>query len=86
MPAINNFRQNSVETQSPAVSHFAITPSADELAVVPRAVYVGGGGNLNVTMDGVTVLYAVQSGAVLPIRPSHILAASTTATGIVGWT
>jgi hypothetical protein len=83
--AVDQFRPNNVETQAPATSHFAITPGTAELAVVPRAIYVGGGGNLNVIMGGATILYAVQAGAVLPIRPTHILATSTTATGIVGW-
>lgn len=83
--AVDQFRKNSVESQAPADGHFTITPGTAELAVKPRSIYIGGGGNLNVIMDGVTILYAVQSGAILPIRPTHILATSTTATGIVGW-
>lgn len=83
--SIDNFRQNSLEVQAPATSHFAITPGASALAKIPRTIYVGNGGNLEVTMDGVTIVYAVQSGAILPMRPTHILASNTTATGIVGW-
>jgi hypothetical protein len=82
---VDQFRKNSVESQAPADGHFTITPGTTALAVVPRSVYVGGGGDLEVTMDGVTIVYAVQSGAILPIRPTHVLSANTTATGIVGW-
>ena len=81
----DNFRANTLEIMAPAQSHFAITPGTSELAVKPRAVYVGGAGNLEVVMGGVTIVYAVQAGAILTIRPTHILAANTTATGIVGW-
>ena len=69
---------------SPASSALAITPGASALAQVTRAVYIGGAGNLVVTMKGNAeyVTFAVTAGQIVPIRATHILAAST-ATGIV---
>lgn len=77
---------------SPARTAFAITKS-DETnyltgngLVVPKAIYVGGGGDLVVQMvgDAGTVTFtSVAGGSVLPIRVQRVLAA-TTATSIVG--
>lgn len=51
----------------------------------PRAVYVGGAGNVNVQFgNAVSVLFSnVPAGAVLPIRPHKVMSTSTTATSIV---
>ena len=67
-----------------ANSFFPITPGAGALATVPTAIYVAGAGNLVVRgADGNDATFAVQAGAIVPIRPRYVLGA-TTATGIVG--
>lgn len=79
--------RNAYTTEAPAVSGFAVTPHAtDPLTTTPRAVYVGGAGNLVVRLmnDSADItLSAVPAGTLLPIRPSHIRSTST-ATLIVG--
>lgn len=81
----DNFRANTLEIMAPAGAHFAIIPGASPLAIKPRAVYVGGGGDLELTMDGVTLVYTnVPAGSVLAVRPTHVLAGNTTAAGIIG--
>ena len=79
----DNFRTDDVV--SPARKFAPITPADTALAVIPKALYIGGAGNLVVyEADGTTaVTFVVQSGAVLPVRVSQVRAA-TTATGIIG--
>ena len=71
---------------NPASSAIAITPGASRLQyqgqdVLTRALVIGGPGNITITMGGVSIQYAVVAGQVLPVRASHVTAA--TATGIV---
>lgn len=78
---------NSTGTASndagPADRFVAITPADTALAVVPKALYVGGAGNLVVKgSDGVQATLAVAANSYHPIRPRNIMAA-TTATSIV---
>jgi hypothetical protein len=64
----------------------AVTPhDSTNLSVVPRAIYVGGTGNLQaVQHDGTVVEFtAVQAGTLLPIRPIRINSTLTTASAIV---
>lgn len=63
----------------------AVTPSdATPLAAVTRGVYIGGAGNLAVTIGGANIVFtAPPVGTILPIRCTHIRATSTTATLIV---
>jgi len=70
--------------ESPAQSAAAVTPGASPLGNTSRALYIGGAGDLVVTMaDGGDVTFAgVPAGFILPIRVTHVLA-STTATNIV---
>ena len=71
---------------SPANDATAVTASDTvPLVYVSRALYVGGAGNLSVTMQGggnVTFV-AVPAGTVLPIRVTHVRSTSTTATSII---
>jgi hypothetical protein len=71
---------------SPANDAAAVTPSdTAPLVYVSRALYVGGAGNLVVTMQGGgnVTFTGVPAGTVLPIRVTHVLSTSTTATSIV---
>jgi hypothetical protein len=73
---------------SPASKAFAITPAnGSDLSVVPRAIYVGTGGDLVVKLRGDSAsvtLKNVPSGAVLPVRAIRVYSTSTTATDLVG--
>jgi len=63
-----------------------VTPNdSTDLTYVSRAVYVGTGGNMKVTMqDSGTVLFTgVPTGTTLPIRVSRIWSTSTTASTII---
>lgn len=65
----------------------SITPSdSDDLDVVPRAIYVGGSGDVKVDMlDGSTVTFkSLQAGEVHWIRPRRVYSTDTTATDIIG--
>jgi hypothetical protein len=71
---------------SPADNATAVTPSdSTDLAYTSRALYIGGAGNLVVTMagGGDVTFSAVPAGSILPIRVSRVKATSTTATSIV---
>lgn len=71
---------------SPADNATAVTPSdSTDLAFNSRALYVGGAGNLVVTMagGGDVTFTAVPAGSILPIRVNRVKATSTTATSIV---
>lgn len=72
-----------------AVSAFAIVPSDVTVFAAgaqPRAIYVGGTGNVAVRMvDGTLPIFsAVPVGAILPINVDKVLATGTTATLMVG--
>ena len=71
---------------SPADNATAVTPSdSTDLAFTSRALYVGGAGNIVVTMagGGDVTFTAVPAGSILPIRVSRVKSTSTTATSIV---
>ena len=86
MPATDNFSRQKSQTSDPATNAVLITPSdSTDLVTVTRAVYVGTGGNMKVTMqDSGTVLFTgVPSGTTLPIRVSRIWNTTTTASTII---
>jgi hypothetical protein len=64
---------------------FAITPSS-ALPFPPRAIYVGGAGNIAMTgMDGNAVtFYGVTAGSILPFRAVSVFSSGTTATNLLG--
>ena len=65
----------------------AVTPSDSTVFTPPLVgLYVGGSGNLAVTMnDGTSVTFsAVPVGTFLPVSVSMVLATNTTATLIIG--
>jgi hypothetical protein len=67
----------------------ALTPHASDPIEAnggrPRALYVGSTGDVAVKFSGgTTVVFAnVPDGTLLPIRPSHLVATTTTASDIV---
>lgn len=79
-------RYGNREQEAPAWDAFSITPGASALTHEVRAVYVGVGGDVEVTTAaGNDVTFAdVPQGAVLPVRATHVLATSTTASSLVG--
>lgn len=49
-----------------------------------KALYVGGAGNLKVTLNGVAVTFtAVPAGTILPIGPSLVWSTGSTASSVV---
>ena len=73
--------------ESPAERAFAITPNdSADLSVFPRAIYVGGAGNIKVTtMGGDTVTFSgCLAGTVLPVRVARVFSTDTTATLLLG--
>lgn len=80
--AKNNFP--STNALGGATDGFEVVPDDDEdLPQVPRALWVGGVGDLHVTFpSGTVVLKSVPAGTLLAIRPLRVLE-TTTATEIV---
>ena len=73
--------------ESPAERAFAITPNdSADLSVFPRAIYVGGAGNVKVTtLGGDTVtLNGAVAGSILPVRVVRVFSTGTTATNLIG--
>ena len=87
MPATDQFSFNQEGLTSPADNAVAVTPSnSTDLTYATRAIYVGGAGNVVVTMvgGGSNVTFTgVQAGSILPIRVTRVLSTGTTATSIV---
>lgn len=71
---------------APAREAAAIVPSdGNDLASLPRAIFVGTAGDLAVTMAGgqSVTLRGVAAGSTLPIRVRRVLATGTTAADLV---
>lgn len=74
------------QLNSPAGNASQITPNdTSDIEVISRGLYVGGAGDLRVTMlGGQTVTFeGLTAGTSLAIRVSRVHATSTTATSIV---
>lgn len=81
------FGHFSDSPSAPARRAYAINPhNQTMIEPLPKALFVGGGGTLTLrAVDSDADVTIVVSGAqILPVRASHIRAAGTTATGIVG--
>lgn len=63
---------------SPAEYAEAVTPGATALTNVTRALYVGTAGNVTVTMrgGGSVTFKNIPAGTVIPVRVSHVTAAT----------
>ena len=86
MPATDSFSRFQTQASDPATNAVLVSPSdSEDLATVTRAVYVGGAGDMKVTMqDSGTVLFSgIPAGTTLPIRVSRIWATTTDATLII---
>lgn len=72
---------------APATRGFAVVPhDVNALVDVPKALFVGTGGNLTLRGSGGgadVLLKNVPDGSVLPFRASHVRATGTTAADIV---
>jgi len=81
------FARHNPGLNAPAFGAFEITPDdTATLEHVTRALFVGGEGDLRVTMaHGQTVTFtAVQPGMMYPIRCQAVHLTGTSASGIVG--
>lgn len=70
----------------PADNAAAVTPNdSADLTTTARALYIGVGGDLKVTLigSGTITFQSYPSGQWLPCRVSRVFASGTTATGIV---
>jgi hypothetical protein len=85
MPATDSFAGAPYATSGPATNAVGVSPhDTNDLTYTTRAIYVGGAGNLTVTIGGTNVtLSGVTAGTMLPIRATKVLATGTTATSIV---
>lgn len=78
---------NPANHPNPGEGAFAIVPDdAINLTVKPRAIYVGGAGNITLlTLNGETVTFtAVPVGTILPVRAVRVNATLTTASLLIG--
>jgi hypothetical protein len=73
---------------SPSRDWFNIAPSdSADLSFIPKAIYVGTGGDLVVTSartNSEVIFRNVPSGAVLDVRPAAVRETGTTAADLVG--
>jgi hypothetical protein len=79
---LSNKSNNVVDPGSNAA---AVTPNdSTDLTYTTRALFVGGAGNIAVTMAGgqSVTFTGVPAGALLPIRVTRVLSTGTTATTI----
>ncbi len=83
---MDKFSDYPTSLTAPARDAATVAPNdATDLAVLPRAIYVGQTGDLSVRLAGgqTVVFRAVQAGSVLPVRAARVNATGTTATDIV---
>jgi hypothetical protein len=84
----DRFDTHTDSLTQPARDAFAITPHAsNEIDPLPKAIYVGTGGNITLRAAGSSadvVLKNVASGQIVDIRARFIRATGTTASDIVG--
>lgn len=84
----DKFANSSDSATSPSRLTFDIVPhAANALPEVTKALYVGGGGDItlrSIDANADTLFKAVPQGAILDVRASHVRAAGTTATFLVG--
>lgn len=78
--------ENRDNLAGPALHAAGVTPAdGADMTISSRGLYVGGAGDLKVTMEGgETVTFpGVVAGTLLPIRVRRVFATGTTATSIL---
>lgn len=84
----DEFSDNAEGLQSPATSAEEVDISSEDhtFTNTTRGIYVGGTGDMTVTMlDGQEVTFAtIPAGTILPIRAVSVTRATTDATTMVG--
>ena len=86
MPATDPYTEIPFIATAPAVNAEEVTPhNTTELTSVSRALWVGTGGNVKVTMKGgaEVTFTGVPDGTLLPFRVKIVWSTGTTASGIV---
>ena len=81
------FKNITRSYEMPSNQFFDIVPSdVTDLAIVPRAIYIGSSGALSVIDEfGTTVTFTnLFQGTFLPIRVSRVLATGTGAAALIG--
>ena len=84
----DSFTTHGDSLSAPARAPFAVTPhDTNELATIPKALYIGTGGN--VVLRGVggaadVTFKNVANGQTLDVRAQYVRATGTTAADIVG--
>jgi hypothetical protein len=83
---LNQAKNFAVGTQFPDFDGYPVTASdSADLGNGPcRAIYVTGGGNVNVNLvgGGTAVLTGLSAGQIVLVQAQRILSTSTTATGV----
>lgn len=81
----DNFAGYSTGLNSPASNAVAVTKSDATVLTTTRALYIGGAGDVAVTMagGGNVTFSAVPVGTLLPLRVTKVLSTGTTATLIL---
>ncbi|AYJ86959.1 hypothetical protein D3Y57_14705 [Sphingomonas paeninsulae] len=86
--SIDQFQSSFDNITAASRAPFAILPhDTNELATIPKAIYVGTGGNITLRgVDGAAdvVLKNVGNGQILDIRARYVRVTGTTAADIVG--
>lgn len=82
MPSPIQFINNN---STPAEYAVAVTKSDSTVLNATRALYIGGDGNVAVTMSGGgdATFVGLLAGTILPVRVTKVLSTGTTATNIV---
>ena len=86
MPAIDVFRSYGSDSQGPATHAADVAPSdGSDISHVTRAIYVGGAGDLRVTLKGGgdVTFRNLGSGVLLPVRATRVWQSGTTAGDLV---
>jgi hypothetical protein len=81
---------SSATQESPASNSYQVVPTDDVELVggdyLPRALYVGVGGNITMALEGdetPRLFISVPTGFILPVKARIIMSTGTTASGIV---
>lgn len=83
----DQYKNTSTGLESPAQGAFSVTPNdATDLTMVTRALYIGGAGDVAVTMKGggEVTFSGLAAGQFMPVRVVRVKDTGTTASNILG--